>query len=71
MIHANFGAVLDSCVLANYAVCDLFLRLAETPSLYVPHWNDEILSEVKRTHVRLLRFDGGLIRVKTESSSDE
>ncbi|HTR43728.1 MAG TPA: PIN domain-containing protein [Pseudomonadales bacterium] len=50
MIHANFGAVLDSCVLANHAVCDLFLRLAETPKLYVPYWNEEILKEVKNTH---------------------
>jgi hypothetical protein len=50
MIHANFGAVLDACVLANQSVCDLFLRLAETPSLYVPHWNEEILKEVKSTH---------------------
>jgi predicted nucleic acid-binding protein len=53
MIHANFGAVIDSCVLANHAVCDLFLRLAETPRLYVPHWNEEILNEVKRTHEKL------------------
>ncbi len=53
MIHANFGAVLDSCVLANHAVCDLFLRLAETPSLYVPHWNEKILTEVKNTHAKL------------------
>jgi hypothetical protein len=53
MIHANFGAVLDSCVLANQAVCDLFLRLAETPRLYVPRWNEEILNEVKRTHAKL------------------
>lgn len=53
MIHANFGAVLDSCVLANQSVCDLFLRLAETPSLYVPHWNELILNEVKSTHEKL------------------
>ena len=53
MMHANFGAVVDACVLANHAVCDLFLRLAETPRLYVPHWNEEILNEVKRTHEKL------------------
>jgi len=53
MIHANFGAILDSCVLANQSVCDLFLRLAETPRLYVPRWNEEILNEVKRTHSKL------------------
>jgi len=39
--------------LANYSVCDLFLRLAETPRLYVPHWSEEILEEVRRTHQKL------------------
>lgn len=52
MTHANFGAVLDSCVLANYAVCDLFLRLAETPNLYIPYWSENILNEVKNTHAK-------------------
>ena len=52
-MHANFGAILDACVLANYSVCDLFLRLAETPRLYVPRWSEEILEEVRRTHQKL------------------
>jgi hypothetical protein len=56
MIHANFGAVLDACVLANYPVCDLFLRLAETPRLYVPHWSEQILAEVRRTHIEKLAW---------------
>lgn len=36
MLAANYRVVLDACVLANISVCDLFLRLAETPRLYVP-----------------------------------
>lgn len=60
MIHANFGGVIDSCVLANYPVCDLFLRLAETPRLYVPHWSEQILNEVRRTHVEKLQWPEGL-----------
>ncbi|MBI4025159.1 MAG: PIN domain-containing protein [Verrucomicrobia bacterium] len=51
---ADFPVVLDACVLANFGVCDLFLRLAEPPRLYAPRWSDEILAEVRRTHLRRL-----------------
>lgn len=50
-MRADFKVVLDACVLANFGVCDLFLRLAETPRLYLPRWTDEILAETQRTHV--------------------
>ena len=50
-MNANFRAVLDACVLANFGLCDLFLTLAETPRLYQPVWNREILDEVQRTQV--------------------
>lgn len=60
MLHANFGATLDACVLANYSVCDLFLRLAETPRLYVPHWSEKILEEVRRTHIEKLDWPENL-----------
>lgn len=50
-MRADFKVVLDACVLANYGVCDLFLRLAETPRLYLPRWSEEILAETRRTHV--------------------
>ena len=30
-MRADFKIVLDACVLANYSVCDLFLKLAERP----------------------------------------
>jgi predicted nucleic acid-binding protein len=48
-MNANFRVVLDACVLANFSLCDLFLTLAETPRLYQPVWNREILDEVRRT----------------------
>jgi predicted nucleic acid-binding protein len=48
-LTADFGAVLDANVLANFALCDLLLRLAETPRLYIPFWGEEILAETERT----------------------
>src|SRR2546430_7240773 len=42
-------------VLANPGLCDLFLRLAETPRLYLPRWSRTILDEVKRTQMTKLR----------------
>lgn len=50
-MNADSRIVLDACVLANFALCDLFLTLAETPRLYQPLWNREILAEVQRTQV--------------------
>jgi hypothetical protein len=52
---ADFPIVLDACVLANFGLCDLFLRLAEPPRLYVPRWSDVILDEVRRTQLRKLK----------------
>ena len=52
--------VLDACVLANYAVADLLLRLAERPRLYRPAWSDAVLGEVHRTHVGPLGWPPGL-----------
>src|SRR5690349_11700224 len=40
---------LDACVLANFALCDTLLRLAEPPRLYEPKWSAEILREATRT----------------------
>lgn len=44
-------------VLANFAVCDLYLRLAEKPRLVLPKWTNQILDEVHRTHVEQLGWD--------------
>lgn len=46
-MQADFKVVIDACVLANIAVCDLFLRLAEKPRLCLPRWSTEILDEVE------------------------
>ena len=53
-MKADFKVVLDACVLTNFAVCDLLLRLAERPRLYLPIWSTAILEEVRRTQVKKL-----------------
>jgi len=58
---ADFLVLLDACVLANFGVCDLFLRLAEHPRLYVPRWSDEILKEVRRTQREKLNWPEHLV----------
>lgn len=55
-MKADFPAVLDACVLANYPVCDLLLRLAETPRLYSPFWSEQILDETQRTQTGKLNW---------------
>ena len=52
-MQADFKIVLDACVLANIVVCDLFLRLAEKPRLFLPRWSTEILDETRRVHKKL------------------
>jgi hypothetical protein len=59
-MKADFKVVLDSCVLANFAVCDLLLRLAERPRLFLPVWSEAILEEVHRTQVKKLNWEKGL-----------
>lgn len=54
-MQADFKVLLDACVLANAGLCDLFLRLAEPPRLYLPAWSAEILDEVKRTQTTKLK----------------
>ena len=43
------GVVLDACVLANFALCDTLLRMAEPPRLFEPRWTEEILRETLHT----------------------
>jgi hypothetical protein len=59
-VKADYRLLLDACVLANYGVCDLLLRLAERPRLIVPHWSEAILAEVRRTHVERLSWPADL-----------
>lgn len=60
MTRADYPVVLDACVLVPPMVCDLFLRLAETPRLYLPKWSEETLEEVSRNQVRVLGFTDDL-----------
>jgi len=53
-MKADFKVCLDACVLANFRLADLFLRLAEKPRLYTPVWSSEILEEMVRTQTTKL-----------------
>lgn len=55
-MRADYRIFLDACVLANFGVCDLLLRLSERPRLIVPHWSDEVLAEVRRTQLEKLSW---------------
>lgn len=52
-MRGDFRVFLDACVLANIAVCDLLLRLAERPRQYLPAWSEEVLAETRRTQEKL------------------
>lgn len=54
MIKADFRVCLDACVLANFGVADLLLRLAKRPRQLIPVWSEEILDETYRTHTQKL-----------------
>lgn len=56
-MNADYKLLLDANVLANYAVCDLYLRLAEKPRLILPKWTIQILDEVYNTHVTKLGWE--------------
>jgi predicted nucleic acid-binding protein len=53
-MRADFRVCLDACVLVNFGVADLLLRLAERPRQYLPVWSEEILNEVHRTQTEKL-----------------
>lgn len=59
-MRADYRIFLDACVLANFGVCDLLLRLSERPRLIVPHWSAEVLAEVRRTHLEKLQWPPAL-----------
>jgi hypothetical protein len=52
-IKADVKVFLDACVLADIAICDLMLRLAERPRQYRPLWSGEVLAETRRTQLKL------------------
>ena len=47
------AVVLDACVLADFIISDLLLRMAEEPALILPRWSEEIFAEVRHTHRKL------------------
>lgn len=53
-MRADFKVFLDACVLANFGVADLLLRLTERPRQFLPAWSEEILAEVFRTQTHRL-----------------
>src|SRR5215471_1640894 len=60
-----FGAVLDTCVLYPFSLCDLLLRLAER-ELYDAYWSGRILEELERNLVKQrLTFEQAGRRVRT------
>jgi hypothetical protein len=61
MQRADYKVLLDSCVLANFSVCDLLLRLAETPRMYSPFWSRRILDDVQRVQKEELGWPNDLV----------
>lgn len=59
-MKADYRVFLDACVLANFGVCDLLLRLSERPRLIVPRWSADVLAEVRRTQVGRLNWPAKL-----------
>lgn len=55
-MRADYRVFIDACVLANFGVCDLLLRLCERPRLFVPRWSAEVMAEVQRTHLEKLNW---------------
>lgn len=55
-MRADYRVILDACALAPANLCELLLRLAETPRLYNPQWSEDILIEVRRTQIEKLNW---------------
>ena len=68
-MRADFKVFLDACVLANFGVCDLLLRLAEKPRQYLPVWSKAVLDEVYRTHTEKLGWPKNWPRRSAASSA--
>ena len=52
--------VLDACVLSNFSLFDMLLRLAEPPRIFEPKWSDEIIRETTRTLQSKLQWPNSL-----------
>ena len=42
-MKADFRVCLDACVLANFPVADMLLKLAERPRQYLSVWSDDVM----------------------------
>jgi hypothetical protein len=54
--------VLDACILCNFTLCDLILRLAEPPELFVPRWSERIIEETVHTLREDLQWEERLVQ---------
>lgn len=61
-MNADYKVLIDACVLANFGVYDLYLRLSEAPRMLLPKWSQQILDEVYRTHTQKLGWDKELAK---------
>ena len=61
MLRADFKVFLDACVLVNFPVCDLLLRLAEPPRLFVPKWSETVLDETRKAQLEKLKWEPKLV----------
>ena len=59
-MKADYRVFIDACVLANFSVCDLLLRLSERPRMILPCWSQMVLDEVQKTHVEKLKWPSNL-----------
>lgn len=60
-MRADFKVFLDACVLVNFPVCDLLLRLAEPPRLFLPKWSSKVLDETNKTQEEKLNWPSDLV----------
>lgn len=61
-----FRVLIDACVLINYPITDLLLRLAEA-DLYQPVWSPDILDETERNLVAKLHLSREKARRRIEA----
>jgi hypothetical protein len=63
-LENEFSALLDTCTLVPISLCDLMLRLAESPALYTPKWSHQtggIGTDLAEREVQFEPGEGGLI----------
>jgi hypothetical protein len=54
---SGYQAVIDACVLVNFALRETLLRLAGPPLLYLPRWSHDIITETTRTLEQKLDYN--------------